>query len=80
MWSLDVKNDIMQLKSLQNFFKNGLMGYYPNEEIDTFFYRICSMHLKLKEAKDLFDSGIINSGEYEVFSNKYKPIIMNIND
>jgi hypothetical protein len=35
---------------------------------------------KLKEAKDLFDSGIINSGEYEVFSNKYKPIIMNIND
>jgi release factor glutamine methyltransferase len=48
MWSLDVKNDIMQLKSLQNFFKNGLMGYYPNEEIDTFFYRICSMHLKLK--------------------------------
>jgi len=48
MWSLDVKNDIMQLKSLQNFFKNGLVGYYPNEEIDTFFYRICSMHLKLK--------------------------------
>jgi hypothetical protein len=35
---------------------------------------------KLKEAKDLFDSGIINSLEYEVFSNKYKPIIININD
>ena len=35
---------------------------------------------KLKEAKDLFDSGIINSKEYEVFSNKYKPIIININD
>lgn len=35
---------------------------------------------KLKEAKDLYDSGIINKAEYEIFSNKYKPIIMNIKD
>ncbi len=38
----------MQLKSLHNFFKNGLIGYYPKEEIDAFFYRICDMHLNLK--------------------------------
>jgi release factor glutamine methyltransferase len=39
----------MQLKSLHNFFINRLLGYYPNDEIDTFFYRICNMHLKLKQ-------------------------------
>jgi release factor glutamine methyltransferase len=35
----------MQLNSLQNFFQNGLLGYYPKEEINTFFYRICEQHL-----------------------------------
>ena len=68
MWSLDVKNDIMQLKSLQNFFKNGLMGYYPNEEIDTFFYRICSMHLKLKRIDISIKSEmIITNHTFEYF-------------
>lgn len=68
MWSLDVKNDIMQLKSLQNFFKNGLMGYYPNEEIDTFFYRICSMHLKLKRIDiSLKSEMIITNHTFEYF-------------
>ncbi len=38
----------MQLKSLQNFFQNGLIGYYPKEEINTFFYRICEQHLEYK--------------------------------
>ena len=38
----------MQLKSLQNFFQNGLLGYYPKEEINTFFYRICEQHLGYK--------------------------------
>ena len=38
----------MQLKSLQNFFQNGLLGYYPKEEIDAFFYRICEQHLGLR--------------------------------
>ena len=68
MWSLDVKNDIMQLKSLQNFFKNGLMGYYPNEEIDAFFYRICSMHLKLKQIDiSLKSEMIITNHSFEYF-------------
>lgn len=68
MWSLDVKNDIMQLKSLQNFFKNGLMGYYPNEEIDAFFYRICSMHLKLKRIDiSLKSEMIITNHTFEYF-------------
>ena len=38
----------MQLKSLQNFFQNGLIGYYPKEEINSFFYRICEQHLNYK--------------------------------
>ena len=38
----------MQLKSLQNFFQNGLIGYYPKEEINAFFYRICEQHLNYK--------------------------------
>ena len=38
----------MQLKSLQNFFQNGLLGYYPKEEINAFFYRICEQHLNYK--------------------------------
>ena len=38
----------MQLKSLQNFFQNGLIGYYPKEEINAFFYRICEQHLQYK--------------------------------
>ena len=35
-------------KSLQNFFQNGLIGYYPKEEINAFFYRICEQHLNYK--------------------------------
>ena len=38
----------MQLKSLQNFFQNGLIGYYPKEEINAFFYRICEQHFGYK--------------------------------
>ena len=38
----------MQLNSLQNFFQNGLLGYYPKEEINTFFYRICEQYLDYK--------------------------------
>jgi release factor glutamine methyltransferase len=38
----------MQLKSLQNFFQNGLIGYYPKEEINAFFYRICEQHFDYK--------------------------------
>jgi len=38
----------MQLKSLQNFFQNGLLGYYPKDEISAFFYRVCEQHLDFK--------------------------------
>ena len=48
MWHSDDKTFIMQLKSLQNFFQNGLIGYYPKEEINAFFYRICEQHLNYK--------------------------------
>jgi len=48
MWRSNDKTFIMQLKSLQNFFQNGLLGYYPKEEINAFFYRICEQHLNYK--------------------------------
>jgi release factor glutamine methyltransferase len=48
MWRSNDKTFIMQLKSLQNFFQNGLIGYYPKEEINAFFYRICEQHLNYK--------------------------------
>ena len=38
----------MQLKSLQSFFQNGLLGYYSKDEINAFFYRICEQHLDYK--------------------------------
>ena len=38
----------MQLKSLKIFFQNGLLGYYPQEEINAFFYRICEQYLGYK--------------------------------
>ena len=48
MWHSNDKTFIMQLKSLHNFFQNGLIGYYPKEEINAFFYRICEQHLNYK--------------------------------
>ena len=48
MWRSNDKTFLMQLKSLQNFFQNGLIGYYPKEEINAFFYRICEQHLNYK--------------------------------
>ena len=38
----------MQLKSLHNFFQNGLLGYYPKDEISAFFYRVCEQYLDFK--------------------------------
>ena len=38
----------MQLKSLHNFFQNGLLGYYPKDEIGAFFHRVCEHHLGFK--------------------------------
>ena len=44
------------------------MGYYPNEEIDAFFYRICSMHLKLKRIDiSLKSEMIITNHTFEYF-------------
>ena len=72
MWYLDVKNDIMQLKSLHNFFKNGLIGYYPKEEIDAFFYRICAKQLKLKRIDITLQSEMIVAAQtFEYFPLPY---------
>lgn len=58
----------MQLKSLHSFFKNGLLGYYPKKEIDTFFYRICDMHLNLKRIDIALKSDMIVAAQtFEYF-------------
>ena len=38
----------MQLKALQDFFQNGLLGYYPKEEITSFFNLLCEDRLGFK--------------------------------
>ncbi|CAI8220095.1 MAG: Release factor glutamine methyltransferase [Formosa sp. Hel1_33_131] len=38
----------MQLKALQDFFQNGLLGYYPKEEITSFFNLLCEDRLNFK--------------------------------
>ena len=58
----------MQLKSLQNFFQNGLLGYYPKEEINTFFYRICEQYLDYKRIDvSLKSETLINPKTFEYF-------------
>lgn len=38
----------MQLKALQDFFQNGLLGYYPKDEITSFFNLLCEDRLGFK--------------------------------
>ena len=58
----------MQLNSLQNFFQNGLLGYYPKEEINTFFYRICEQHLDYKRIDvSLKSETLISPKTFEYF-------------
>ncbi|MDC1472214.1 hypothetical protein N8354_03630 [Flavobacteriaceae bacterium] len=71
----------MHLKSLQVFFQNGLLGYYPKEEISAFFYRICEHHLKLKRIEvHLKADAIITTQNFEYFEDvisrllTYEPI------
>jgi release factor glutamine methyltransferase len=71
----------MQLKSLQIFFQNGLLGYYPQEEINAFFYRVCEHHLKLKRIEvHLKADAIITTQNFEYFEDvicrllTYEPI------
>ena len=71
----------MQLNSLQNFFQNGLLGYYPKEEINTFFYRICEQHLDYKRIDvSLKSETLITPETFEYFESiisrllTYEPI------
>ena len=58
----------MQLKSLKIFFQNGLLGYYPKEEINTFFYRICEQHLDYKRIDvSLKSETLISHKTFEYF-------------
>jgi release factor glutamine methyltransferase len=81
MWRSNDKTFIMQLKSLQNFFQNGLIGYYPKEEINAFFYRICEQHLNYKRIDvSLKSETLITPETFEYFESlisrllTYEPI------
>jgi release factor glutamine methyltransferase len=81
MWRSNDKTFIMQLKSLQNFFRNGLIGYYPKEEINAFFYRICEQHLNYKRIDvSLKSETLITPETFEYFESlisrllTYEPI------
>ena len=81
MWHSNDKTFIMQLKSLQNFFQNGLIGYYPKEEINAFFYRICEQHLNYKRIDvSLKSETLITPETFEYFESlisrllTYEPI------
>ena len=88
MWRSNDKTFIMQLKSLQNFFQNGLLGYYPKEEINAFFYRICEHHLNYKridvslksetlitpETFEYFETLISRLLTYEPFNTSLEPL------
>tara|TARA_B110000037_G_scaffold98799_1_gene115681 strand:+ start:11527 stop:12375 length:849 start_codon:yes stop_codon:yes gene_type:complete len=71
----------MQLKSLHNFFQNGLLGYFPKGEITSFFHRICEQHLGLKRIDvHLKADTIITTQTFEYFESvisrllTYEPI------
>ena len=71
----------MQLKSLHKFFENALLGYYPKEEISSFFYRLCEAYLKLKRIDvSLKSETLVTPQTYEYFEGvisrllKYEPI------
>ena len=71
----------MQLKSLQNFFQNGLLGYYPKDEISAFFYRVCEQHLDFKRIDvSLKSETLITPETFEYFETiisrllSYEPI------
>ena len=48
MWCLDDKRIIMLVKTLRRYFKEELLGYYPETEITSFFHLLCEHILNLK--------------------------------
>ena len=58
----------MQLKALQDFFQNGLLGYYPKEEITSFFNLLCEDRLGFKRIDiSLKAETYITPGTFEFF-------------
>jgi release factor glutamine methyltransferase len=71
----------MQLKALKIYFKNGLKGYYPNEEIESFFLIASEFYLGYKRIDiSLNADEVVNSENYNHFQElierlkNYEPI------
>ena len=65
----------MQLKSLHNFFQNGLLGYYPKDEIGAFFHRVCEHHLGFKRIDvSLKSETLITPETFEYFETIIKKV------
>ncbi len=71
----------MQLKALKIYFKNGLKGYYPNEEIESFFLIASEFYLGYKRIDiSLKADEVVNPKNYNHFQElierlkNYEPI------
>tara|TARA_R110002073_G_scaffold336257_2_gene531266 strand:- start:4802 stop:5671 length:870 start_codon:yes stop_codon:yes gene_type:complete len=71
----------MILKSLRTYFKNALLGYYPDTEIESFFNLLSGQILKMKRidiSQNLY--AVVSGKKYDKFQNaidrlkKYEPI------
>ncbi|WP_412985446.1 peptide chain release factor N(5)-glutamine methyltransferase [Pontimicrobium sp. IMCC45349] len=72
---------MMQLKALKIYFKNGLKGYYPNEEIESFFLIASEFYLGYKRIDiSLKADEVVNPKNYNHFQElierlkNYEPI------
>lgn len=71
----------MQLKALKSYFLNSLKGYYPNEEIESFFFIATEFYLRYKRIDvSLNADEVVNAEHYNQFQDlieqlkTYQPI------
>ncbi len=71
----------MQIKDLKNYFKDELLGYFPEDEILSFFFLLSEYHLGLKRIDISLDpQQTIDTTQYDAFHNAiqrlktYEPI------
>ena len=68
MWCLDEKTINMILKSLRTHFNNALADYYPETEINSFFYLLTESILKMKRIDVTLNLYVVVSGKkYDKF-------------
>jgi release factor glutamine methyltransferase len=70
MRSVDAKRFVMTLSALKSYFINSLKGYYPNEEITSFFYIASEYYMKYKRIDVSMNANeVVTTEHYEQFQN-----------